>query len=162
MLPDESETAQNNIEKSDAVREQEEALQKKFDDAEYQKKIDAAIEKERLAETVDNELINNLDPITIKKIKNDFPKLLEQQKKNLKNCQNIDSLQDYRNSLSQLGGKTMQETIEEYEYNHSMVFWDLANKGYDQHPDVRSLFQETERASLDVLYCLDDVYARYS
>ncbi len=162
FLPEESETEQNNIEKSDTSKAQDEALQKEIDDAAWQKKLDAALEKERLAETKDNEQINNLDPVTIQKIKDEFPILLEDHKKVLRDCQNIDSFEDYRSSLSKLGGKTIEETIEEFEYNHSLIFWDLANKGYDKHPEVKSLFQETKRASLDVLYCLDDVYAKYS
>ena len=162
FLPEESETEQNNIEKSDTSKAQDEALQKEIDDAAWQKKLDAALEKERLAETKDNEQINNLDPVTIQKIKDEFPILLEDHKKVLRDCQNIDSFEDYRSSLSKLGGKTIEETIEEFEYNHSLIFWDLANKGYDKHPEVKSLFQETERGSLDVLYCLDDVYAKYS
>ena len=149
-------------EESDTSKSQDEALQKKIDDAALQKEIDDALERKRLAEKVENELNNSLDPAIIQKIKNEFPKLLEQQKKNLKDCQSIDSFEDYRNSLSKLGGSTMGRIIEVYEYNHSIVFWDLANKGYDKHPEVKSLFQETEKASLDVLYCLDDVYAKYS
>ena len=139
LLPGEPETAENNIEKSDTSKKQDEALKKETEREAYSK----------------------LDPIIIQKIKNEFPILLEQQKKNLRDCQNIDSFQDYLNSISRLGSRTMEETIEEYEYNHSMVFWDLSNKGYDKHPEVKSLFQETETTSRDVLYCLDDIYLRY-
>lgn len=102
---------------------------------------------------------NGFDPALVKAAKENIPEIQKVAKVTLNACKKVDSYSDYRTFAEIMS--SMSDNVIKFTAGADAVLSELEDRGYDRHPEVGPLIEETRDLYFEAYLCITELQDKY-